>query len=127
MNKVFKISNIISYFLVTYIFISVINENNSSAGSFYFFEKPQEDGIEKVIDITSQIEINFRAYFSKSLPKSIQKFDIAEYVSREIFEELIYNQKINEGYSVQIVPIQQINFYQKIITKKSTALPPEII
>ena len=88
MNKISKISNLFIYFLVTYLFISVTNEQSSGISSFYYFEKPQEDGIEKFVDVSNHGNFNFKSFLSKTINKSIQNFDISGLIDNSIIEVL---------------------------------------
>jgi len=123
MNKISKISNLFIYFLVTYLFISVTNEQSSGISSFYYFEKPQEDGIEKFVDVSNHGNFNFKSFLSKTINKSIQNFDISGLIDNSIIEVLTYESMINNEYSAILIPIHTPTINQKIITKVSTDLP----
>ena len=47
MSNFSKISKFLIYFFITFIFISLVNDQKSSVSRFYYFEKSQDDGIEK--------------------------------------------------------------------------------
>ena len=119
MIKFSKISTLFISLFVISLSISVLNEHNSAINNFYYFDKPQEDVIETVVDTKILLTRNMFSFFRQSYNKSLQTFDISTVLSTQLLTKLSFSDPINETEINHFISSHFLNTKPKIIVTES--------